>query len=318
MNDYIKLLGCLLLSFIICFIFCKIHIKYVFSTPKDQIEVESLHPKHQFKSCGGVDFILSTLVVFIIFNFSKFDHKNVIILIFTTIYYGLIGLVDDLIKIKGKDHRGLSGWLRIALEVIGVFILSQMTSIELLKFVKMQNSYFYIGGFAIIYMVFCIVGCCNAINLTDGLDGLVGITYLLAISPFLYLAIFQQNFIIATFLMALIGSLLAYLCFNFNPSKLIMGDVGSISLGALLAVCSILLNKELLLLIAGGIYIIEALSVILQVGYFKLSKGKRIFKMAPLHYHFIKKGMNDVSVVLMFIIFGIVLSILCTIIGVIL
>ena len=88
--------------------------------------------------------------------------------------------------------------------------------------------------------------------------------------------------------MCLIGSLLAYLCFNFNPSKLIMGDVGSIPLGALIACISIMLNSEILILVSGFIYIVEALSVILQVGYFKLTKGKRIFKMAPIHYHFIK------------------------------
>ena len=143
------------------------------------------------------------------------------------------------------------------------------------------------------------------------------ITYILAIIPFAYIAIIQGNYIITTFIISLIGSLLAYLVFNFNPSKLIMGDVGSLSLGATLAIIAILLNSEILLLISGGLYIVEALSVILQVSFFKLSKGKRIFKMAPLHYHFIKCGMKDSNVVLLFTICAVILSIIATIIGVI-
>ena len=188
----------------------------------------------------------------------------------------------------------------------------------LLIFISINNSYLYIGGFAFIYVVLLVLGCINSVNITDGLDGLVTITYILAICPFLYISLIQHSFVIGSFIICILGSLLAYLCFNFNPSKLIMGDVGSISLGAVLAVISILLNKEILLLISGLIYIVEVLSVIIQVSYFKLTKGKRIFKMAPLHYHFIKKGMNSSNVVLIFTILGIILSILATVIGVIL
>ena len=146
----------------------------------------------------------------------------------------------------------------------------------------------------------------------------VSLNSVFSITPFLYISLIQHNLTISTFLICLIGSLLAYLCFNFNPSKLIMGDVGSIPLGAIIACISILLNSEILILISGLIYIIEAISVILQVGYFKISKGKRIFKMAPIHYHFVKCGMKESNVVLLFTVFGIILSILATIIGVIL
>lgn len=317
MNDFIKLILCLIVSFLFSFLFCKIHLKFFKSTPKDQEEVKALHPHHQFKSCGGIDFILSTLITFILFNFKNSNHKSFFLLIFTALYFALIGWIDDLIKIKAKDNKGLSALLRIILELIGAIIIVEITSIELIEFIRVKEIYIYIGSFALIYAVFCILGTCNAINLTDGLDGLVTITYLLAVTPFVYISIRQGNFIVCSFLISLIGSLLAYLCFNFNPSKLIMGDVGSLSLGALLAVSAIILNSEILLLISGGIYIIEALSVILQVSYFKLTKGKRIFKMTPLHYHFIKKGMKDTNVVLLFTVFGIILSILATIIGVI-
>ena len=318
MNDYIKLIICLLSSFFLCFVLCKLHIRYLNFVPKDQQEVIEINPTHKFKSCGGIDFIISTLVVYLLININNIDNKSFYILIFTLIYYGLIGLIDDLIKIYCKDHNGLSGYIRLLLEIIGVFIILNITSIRLVEFISINNSYLYIGGFAFIYVVLLVLGCINSVNITDGLDGLVTITYILAICPFLYISLIQHSFVIASFIICILGSLLAYLCFNFNPSKLIMGDVGSISLGAVLAVVSILLNKEILLLISGLIYIVEVLSVIIQVSYFKLTKGKRIFKMAPLHYHFIKKGMNSSNVVLIFTIFGIILSILATVIGVIL
>ena len=318
MNDYIKLVLCLLVSFFISFLMCFLHIKFFKTKPKDQIEVISLKPKHKFVSLGGIDFLLSTLLVFTFFNLQNVN-KTMIRLIFTLIYYAFIGLIDDFIKIYCQDNKGLSAFIRIILEILGVLIIIRYTSLNLIEFIKLTpNKYIYIGGFSIFYIIICVLGCCNGVNLTDGLDGLVTITYILTLSPFLYISLIQHNIIISIFIMCLIGALLAYLCFNFNPSKLIMGDVGSIPLGALLAVIAIYLNYELLILISGLIYIIEAISVILQVSYFKFSKGKRIFKMAPLHYHFIKSGMKESNVVLLFTIFGIILSILATIIGVVL
>ena len=318
MNEFVKLILCLIISFFLSFVFCKFHMKYINSKPKNQIEVENLKPTHKFKSLGGIDFVISTLIVFITTNIKNVNN-TMVILIFSLIYYGVIGLIDDLIKIKCQDNKGLSGFIRIIFEILGVFVVINITSFNLIEFVKLTpNKYIYIGGFSILFVIICILGCCNGVNLTDGLDGLVTITYILAITPFLYLSIIQQNSVISSFIMCLLGSLLAYLCFNFNPSKLIMGDVGSIPLGACIAIISILLNYELLILISGLIYVIEAVSVILQVSYFKLTKGKRIFKMSPLHYHFIKSGMKESNVVLLFTIFAIILSLLATIIGVIL
>lgn len=316
MNDYIKLVFCLLISFISCVCLCKFHLKHFSLTPKNQDEVIQIKPNHKFKSLGGLDFIISTLIPFIIFNYSSYYSRSFISLIFTFLYFAIIGLIDDLIKILLKDNKGLSGFIRLVLEGIGSFIILNLLNINFVEFIKFGNSYIYIGGFSLLYILICIVGLSNAINLTDGLDGLVTITYILAITPFVYISIINNNFVVCSFIVSLLGSLLAYLIFNFNPSKLIMGDVGSLSLGATLAVISFLLNSELLLLISGLIYIVEVMSVILQVSYFKLTKGKRIFKMAPLHYHFIKKGMKESNVVLMFVVFGIILSILATLIGV--
>ena len=318
MNDYIKLILIITLSFLLCFIFCKIHLCLFKIKPKDSLEVIEVKGKTNFISCGGIDFILASNIVFTIFNLSSLNSKQFFLLIFVSFYYAIIGLIDDLIKAIAKDNKGISGYIRVLFEIIGSLIVLKILSINFIEFVRLSNTYLYIGSFAIIYIILCFVGCCNAINLTDGLDGLVSITYILAITPFLYISLRNNNYIITTFLVALLGSLLAYLCFNFNPSKIIMGDVGSISLGAILAIIAISLNSELLILIAGLIYIVEAISVILQVSYFKLTKGKRIFKMTPLHYHFIKKGMKESNLVLIFTIFGIILSIIASIIGVIL
>ena len=315
MNDYLKILLMLLISFFICYFMCKKHIKIFNIQPKDQIEVKQLNPIHKFASCGGIDFIISTLIVFIIFSINEIN-KTFIILIFTMIYYGLIGFIDDYIKIKYQNNKGLSIFSRVVLEIIGVIIIVSMFSIHLIEFVKFKNFYIYLGSFALIYSIICVLGCCNGVNLTDGLDGLATITYILAITPLFYISIKQQNVIITYFITCLLGSLLAYLCFNFNPSKLIMGDVGSLSLGAIIAIISISLNCEYILIISGAIYIVEALSVIIQVFYYKVSNGKRIFLMAPLHYHFIKKGMKESNVVLLFTIIGIILSFIATIIGV--
>ena len=316
MNDYLLILLAFLISFLLCFIFCKIHLFKINSIPKDMDEVIALNPLHKFKSCGGIDFLLATSLTFIFFNIKNLNNV-VVILLFTMFYYGLIGFIDDFIKIKKQNNKGLSVIIRIILEIIGVIILSKLLSIHLIEFIKFKNNYIYIGSFALIYMSICILGCCNGLNLTDGLDGLATITYILAIIPFFYISIIQGNKTISLFLTCLIASLLSYLLFNFNPSKLIMGDVGSLSLGAILAVVAISLNAEYLILISGFIYIVEALSVIIQVLFFKVSKGKRIFKMAPLHYHFIKSGMKDSNVVLMFTVISIICSFLATIIGVI-
>ena len=219
MNDYIKLLLMLIISFLLCFIFCKIHLLKFNSQPKDQIEVKQLNPLHKFKSCGGVDFILSTLITFILFNLNNIN-KTFYILVFTSIYFSLIGFMDDFIKIKYKDNKGLSPLTRIILEIIGVIVIIMMFSIHLVEFVKIKNINLYLGSFSVVYALILILGCCNGLNLTDGLDGLATITYILSICPFVYIAIKQQNDIIVYFLISLIGSLLAFLIFNFNHFRI--------------------------------------------------------------------------------------------------
>ena len=215
-----------------------------------------------------------------------------------------------------KNEKGLTLVSLIIYVGVMVIVIIVMFSIHLVEFVKIKNINLYLGSFSVVYALILILGCCNGLNLTDGLDGLATITYILSICPFVYIAIKQQNDIIVYFLISLIGSLLAFLIFNFNPSKLIMGDVGSLSLGAILAIVGLSLNAEYMIFISGFIYVIEVVSVILQVFYFKVTNGKRLFKMAPIHYHFIKKGMKESNVVLLFTIIGICLSIVSTIIGV--
>lgn len=155
----------------------------------------------------------------------------------------------------------------------------------------------------------------NAVNLTDGLDGLCAGTVSIALVPFIAFAITDNEIELAMLLIAVLGSLLGYLRFNVHPAKIFMGDTGSLALGGLLAAVALVLKKEILLVIIGGLFLIETLSVMIQVISFK-TRGKRVFKMAPIHHHFEMSGMKETKVVIMFYIIGILLAILGYVIGV--
>lgn len=312
MNDFFKLLLILGSSFLLCFFFCRFHLRHFELHPQDRKEVSALQKTHQFKSCGGICFILATLIVFVLFNKNHLMNRTAVSLIFTLLYFGLIGFLDDLIKIVFKNSDGLSGYLRLFLEMIGVLILIYVNKYTRFLFINVHLFHLsiYIGGFCILYVLLCVLGTTNAVNFSDGLDCLSSGLIILALTPYLFLAIRQQNEIIASFIMALIGSLMAYLVFNFHPSKLIMGDVGSLSVGSIIAVIGLLMEYEWLILISGFVFILEILSVVLQVGYFKMTGGKRIFKMTPLHYHFLKSGMSESNVVILFYLVGLIFSII--------
>lgn len=312
MNDFIRLILILFSSFILSFLFCFFHIRHFDLRPKDREEIITLKKGHRFKSCGGICILLSTLLIFILFDYKSFLNRTSITLVFTMLYFGLIGLVDDLCKIRLKDSAGLSGYVRLFLEMIGVFLIIYLNRYTKFLFIHIHlfNLSFYIGGFCILYVLLCVLGTTNAVNFSDGLDCLSSGLIILALAPYLFLAIRQQNVLIANFIMSLIGSLMAYLIFNFPPSRLIMGDVGSLSIGSLIAIIGLLLNYEWLIVIAGFVFVLEMVSVILQVSYFKLTGGKRIFKMTPLHYHFIKSGMSESNVVVLFYLIGLIFSII--------
>ena len=219
--------------------------------------------------------------------------------------YGAVGLVDDYAKIKKKENAGLSPKQKLVLQILvaAVFILVlflQSDGLPVLWIPFTDIALPLPWPLYIIFAAFVIVGADNAVNLTDGIDGLAaGVTLPIAIF-FVFVGIVRQDAGVMIFAAALAGGLAAFLIYNFNPAKVFMGDTGSLFLGGAVAGLAFACEMPLILLLVGLIYIIETLSVILQVTYFKVSGGKRLFKMAPIHHHFEMCGWGEKKIVLIF------------------
>jgi len=245
-----------------------------------------------------------------------------------TLWFGGIGAYDDYRKIKKQNSKGLSPRGKLALQVsgallVGIILYRQPDFDGHLSFPFFKNLQPDLGWGYVIFAVLVVVGASNAVNLTDGLDGLATGPTVVTSSVYLvfsYLAghavlsnYLQIPFVlgageIAIFCGALAGGSLGFLWFNAYPAQIFMGDVGSLAVGAALGIVAIIIKQEILLAMVGGIFVMEALSVILQVGYFKMSGGKRIFLMAPFHHHFEKKGWVEPKVVIRFWIISIILG----------
>ena len=219
--------------------------------------------------------------------------------------YGAVGLVDDYAKIKKKENAGLSPKQKLVLQILvaAVFILVLFLQSDGLPVIWIPFTDIAIPlpwPLYIIFAAFVIVGADNAVNLTDGIDGLAaGVTLPVALF-FVAVGIARQDAGVMIFAAALAGGLAAFLIYNFNPAKVFMGDTGSLFLGGAVAGLAFACDMPLVLLLVGLIYIIETLSVILQVTYFKISGGKRLFKMAPIHHHFEMCGWGEKKIVLIF------------------
>ncbi|MDO5142634.1 MAG: phospho-N-acetylmuramoyl-pentapeptide-transferase [Eubacteriales bacterium] len=219
--------------------------------------------------------------------------------------YGAVGLVDDYAKIRKKENAGLTPQQKLVLQILvaGAFILVLFLSTDgspklWLPFTDIVFAWPW--PLYIIFAAFVIVGADNAVNLTDGIDGLAaGVTLPVAVF-FTFVGIAQQDAGVMTFAAALAGGLAGFLLYNFNPAKVFMGDTGSLFLGGAVAGLAFACDMPLILLLVGLVYIIETLSVILQVTYFKASGGKRLFKMAPIHHHFEMCGWGEKKIVLVF------------------
>ena len=249
---------------------------------------------------GGIAFLLSILIM--LFIFVDIDGE-MISLILMMLGFAAIGFVDDFIKVTRSRNQGFLPWQKMGLQIVlalvfGSYLLfnfHDLTVTGVLKMIWFNQPWLYLP-----FICFIIVGATTAANLTDGLDGLLAGTAAIAFIVFALIASRLVSYDVMGLCAVTAGSLAGFLIFNFNPAKIFMGDAGSLSLGALLAGVAILLHKELLLLLIGGVFVIETLSVILQVSYFKVSGGKRLFKMAPIHHHFELAGMKERNVVLMF------------------
>ncbi len=257
---------------------------------------------------GGIIFIIACAVASLI---TSRGNKECAMLIFLSVSFGVVGFVDDFIKVKLKRNLGLTEIQKLLLQIVAsvlfVWVLrGSLSDIEII--IPFTNFTFNMGYWYLPFSVLVIISAVNSVNLTDGLDGLATSVTIVVTIFFLFIAYILGEISVAVFCVALLGSTTSFLLFNKYPAKIFMGDTGSLFLGGALAGISIITGTPLFLIIAGGVFVAEAVSVILQVGFFKLT-GKRIFKMAPLHHHFELSGWNENKIVSIFSLITLVLCI---------
>lgn len=255
---------------------------------------------------GGIMFILPVLLLTVLLNAAnllgfRVLGRSVLLPLITMVAYAFLGALDDWEGIRGpRRGLGMRARTKFILQVlfaIGIaFALKYLLQVPEMYFPGVHEP-FSLGAFYIPVAVFFIVGMSNAVNFTDGLDGLAGLIAATAFAAYGGIAILEGYYFLGRFCFTLVGTLFGFLWFNVHPADLFMGDTGSLSLGAVLAVVALMTGQWLLLPLIAVIPVCEGLSVILQVGYFKLTKGKRLFKMAPFHYHFELLGWSETQVV---------------------
>ncbi|KIL44793.1 phospho-N-acetylmuramoyl-pentapeptide-transferase [Jeotgalibacillus soli] len=313
----------ILVGFIVTVAVSPLFIPYLRKLKFGQSIREEGPQSHQKKTgtptMGGIIIMLSIFITTLSVAWI-FDQLNVstFLLLFVTLTFGVLGFLDDFIKVVMKRNLGLTSLQKLIGQIIISIIFylifqangfSSAISIPFTDF-EVNLGILYMG-----FVIFWLVGFSNAVNLTDGLDGLVSGTAAISFGAFSIIAWQQEQFAVAIFCLAVIGALLGFLVFNAHPAKVFMGDTGSLALGGAIATVSILLKQELLLLLIGLVFVFETLSVIMQVTSFKLT-GKRIFKMSPLHHHFELIGWSEWKVVTVFWAAGIVVATLGVAIGV--
>lgn len=274
--------------------------------------------KNGTPTIGGLIFIIPTIISLLLlwFRGSIEMTSNLMIVLFVFISYALLGLADDLLKIVFKNNKGLSIMFKLLMQTIIAlvffYIFIRNGGVPEIR-ISAINLYIYMGWTYGLFILFLLVGSSNAVNITDGLDGLAGglsaiafLAYGLIAWNTTWLAGYQE---IAIFCFVLVGSLLGFLVFNTHPAKVFMGDTGSLALGGSLAAIAILTRHELSLAVVGGVFVIETLSSLIQI--IAIRKfHKKIFKMAPLHHHFEKLGWEENDIVKMFLIIGLILAML--------
>ena len=301
--------------------------KKIFNPIREDGPSEHVIKKIGTPTMGGVIILLGLSISVLLWA----DLKNIYILfcLYIVLSFGILGAYDDYKKIRNSNSSGISSKSKILLQIflalIGLLILSYFVNYQ-----EFQNLYFpffknlivNLGWFFVPFSIFVIVGSSNAVNLTDGLDGLATVPVILVAGCFAFISYVTGNIVFSDYLQiiyiegageisifcgAIIGACLGFLWFNAPPAKIFMGDTGSLSLGGSLGAIAIVTKHEIVLAITGGLFVLEALSVMVQVISFKLT-GKRIFKMAPIHHHFEKKGWPESTVVIRFWIISIILA----------
>lgn len=283
-----------------------------------QSEREEGPQSHKYKAgtptMGGILILLALVVSCLVFNPSDLRKG---LALFLTFGHGVIGFLDDSIKAVKRRNLGLTAKQKLlgqfVMAAVFCFILKEFLQFPTTLWIPFTSITIDLGFFYYIFVFVMIVGASNAVNLTDGLDGLAAGSCAITSVAYVVIAVALGYVNFAVFSAALTGACLGFLFYNQHPAKMFMGDTGSLALGGALAAMAILTKTELLLILAGGLYVIEALSVIIQVVSFK-TRGVRVFKMSPIHHHFELSGWSEVKVVTVFWSFSALMAILAIIV----
>ncbi len=304
----------MMISFIFSLIIGSILIPILRNNASQRLSIyleERHNSKKNTPTMGGLIFVLSTILTFILlFIFKKIKMSNgLLIIIFTFLSYSLIGFIDDYLIIKRNNNKGLKEYQKLLLQLLVsiIFFLIFMLDNEPLLWIHTFHLKLNIGWFYGLFILLVLVSSSNAVNLTDGLDGLATGLSIIAFITFGILT-YNTGWLngyddIGLFAFSLVGSLFGFLFFNSYPAKIFMGDTGSLAVGALLGTYAILTRHELLLIIVGIVFVIETLTCVIQRIYYKFTK-KRFFPMTPIHHTFEKLGFKETDIVKMFWVLG--------------
>ena len=304
-----------LISFAISLILGPIIIPFLRKLKMGQTErvegVQSHLKKAGTPTMGGIIFLLAAVITSV---FYVKDYPSVIPVLFLTLGFGIIGFLDDYLKVVLRRSDGLLAWQKFLLQIVvtGIFAyyLVNYTSVDLaMRIPFWTDHYLALGWLAIPVMFFVVIGTVNGVNFTDGLDGLASSVTLIVAVFFTVVSIGIKSGI-EPVTCAVIGGLMGFLLFNVYPAKVFMGDTGSLALGGFVAGAAYMLQMPLFILLVGLIYLVEVLSVMIQVSYFKATHGKRIFKMAPIHHHFELCGWSETRIVA---VFSVITAVMCLI-----
>ena len=321
-------------SLLICFVFGPAIIRWLKSKQGEGQPIRADGPETHLKkkgtpTMGGLMILISVIASTLLWA----DLSNIYtwVVLGVTVGFGLVGFFDDYRKLTRRSHLGVSGKVRLALQIVisavAVYVISTAVSPAIanglaIPFVK--DYVLQLGIFFIPFAVFVIVGASNAVNLTDGLDGLATVPIIIASLCFIIITYLVGNLLFANYLQihhvqgagelavfcgSIVGACLGFLWFNAPPAQVFMGDTGSLSLGSALGTVAVIVKHELVLAIIGGLFVMETLSVIIQVVSYKMT-GKRVFRMAPIHHHFEKLGWSEPTVVIRFWIIACILGLI--------
>lgn len=274
-------------------------------------ELESHQKKMGTPTMGGIIILAAVIVTSLIYIK---DYPKIVPILFLTVGFGIIGFLDDYLKVVLRRSDGLLAWQKMILQIVVTAVFAvymiKVSGVSLEMLIPFSGSkYLDLGWVAVPLLFFAVIGTVNGVNFTDGLDGLASSVTVMVATFFSVVAVGTQSGI-EPITCAVVGALLGFLLFNVYPASIFMGDTGSLALGGFVAGTAYMLQMPLFILIVGFIYLIEVLSVIIQVTYFKKTGGKRIFRMAPIHHHFELGGWSETKVVA---VFSITTAILCMI-----